>query len=336
MNTKTNNIKHKLLIGAKILLAVSLLIFIFGKVIDVRQIVQALSKMQWAYFVVALLLQWIVVLICTHRLMILLRAQKVYLKFLCTLRCNCIGFFFNLFSLGTTGGDVVKAFYVARETDHFKTESVTVVFLDRMLGLGAVLLIAACSLVSTIFITNAFRFLIPFVLLAILMAVIAVLFIFTKNYWRKYKWWQKINQYIPSWIRRIINAIHIYRTHKMIGIIALLESIAVQLIMCIIAWCLGIGLGFDIPVSSYFIVFPLAILIMVLPISPSGLGTGEYAFMEGFKQFGVDPGRAVTFVVLLRLLMLSLSFAGFIFWIIPKNHIKSEELIKGVENLKTE
>ncbi len=329
--------RHKVLIAAKLLLAVGLLVFVFWKVVDVRQIAQALSeRMQWRYFALAAVLQWTAVVICTHRLMILLRAQDVHLTFRYTLKCTFIGFFFNLFSLGSTGGDVVKAFYIARETDHRKTESVTVVFLDRLVGMAAVLLIAACSLLATLWITDAFRFLIPFVLLAILAGVLAAGLIFTKNYWQRYAWWRRLSHYVPQWAGRVVNAVHAYRAHKWIGITALIESIVVQLTMCIIAWCLGAGLGFDKPMYIYFIVFPLGALILALPVSPSGLGTGELAFIEGFKRFGVDGGPAAAFVVLLRLLMLSMSLVGFVLWMLPGSHVKRSELVAGVEELDGE
>ena len=46
--------------------------------------------------------------------------------------------FFNAFLLGSTGGDLLKAYYAARETHHKKTEAVVTVFVDRIIGLFSV------------------------------------------------------------------------------------------------------------------------------------------------------------------------------------------------------
>jgi hypothetical protein len=55
--------------------------------------------------------------------------------------------FFNSFLLGSTGGDVIKALYAARETHHKKTEAVVTVFVDRLLGLWAMLFFAALMMI---------------------------------------------------------------------------------------------------------------------------------------------------------------------------------------------
>jgi len=120
-------------------------------------------------------------------------------------------------------------------------------------------------------------------------------------------------------------------------VIALLESITLQLMMCVIGWCYGTGLGFDIPFYAYFIVFPIGTLILSLPISPSGLGTGEYTFIWCFSKFGIkeDSGLALAFTLLLRLSMLSLSGVGFIMWMLPGTHITRKELEERAEAIET-
>ena len=51
--------------------------------------------------------------------------------------------FFSSFMLGSTGGDLIKAYYAARQTHHKKTEAVVTVFVDRMIGMWALLIFAA-------------------------------------------------------------------------------------------------------------------------------------------------------------------------------------------------
>ena len=48
------------------------------------------------------------------------------------------------------GGDLMKAYYAARETHHKKTEAVTAVFVDRLVGLWAMLLFAGAMMLLNV------------------------------------------------------------------------------------------------------------------------------------------------------------------------------------------
>jgi len=235
---------------------------------------------------------------------------------------------------------MVKAFYVSQETHHKKTESVTVVFLDRLAGMAAVLLIATGSILATLYIDDTFRPYLPYFSGLIFIAFLFVVFIFTKEFWGKYipfdkllnrklianKSINKIIDFLIHTISKIIGALYAYRTHKLVAIIALVESIILQLIMCGFAWSVGTGLGFGIPGYTYFIVFPVATLVLALPITPSGLGLGDGALIGGFMKFGVNENRGTAFVVIYRLNTLLMSIPGFILWLIPGTHISRKEL----------
>ncbi len=332
--------KKTLITLVKLLLAVALLVFIFFKLVDFDKLKESLAKMNWWLFVLAVVLQWVIVFIGTHRMQILLRAQDVRLNFWKTLKYNCIGYFFNLFSLGATGGDMVKAFYVSRETHHKKTESVTVVFLDRIAGMTAVLLIATCSILATLYIDNTFRPYLPYFLVLFFIGLCFIVFIFTKSFWGKFipidkilnykfiknKFILKIIDFIIQTLSKIIGAIYEYRNHKTVAFIAIAESIVLQLIMCCFAWCIGLGLGFGIPVYAYFIVFPVATLFLALPITPAGLGIGDAVIIALFAEFGVDKNLGAAFVVLYRLNMLIMSMPGFILWLLPGTYVTRKVL----------
>jgi hypothetical protein len=55
----------------------------------------------------------------------------------------------------------------------------------------------------------------------------------------------------------------------------------------------------DVPYSAVATVFPLGLLTMMLPISPSGLGVGHVAFKRLFEAIGLAGGATVFNVYLL-------------------------------------
>ena len=68
------------------------------------------------------------------RLVWMLAVQDVKLSYWNAIKLSYAGNFFNFALPGTVGGDVIKAYYVTRFTHH-KTEAVTTIFLDRVVGL---------------------------------------------------------------------------------------------------------------------------------------------------------------------------------------------------------
>jgi uncharacterized membrane protein YbhN (UPF0104 family) len=79
-----------------------------------------------------------------------LRVQGFDLSFGRTAEISLVAHFFNSFLLGTAGGDVMKAYFAARETHHKKTEAVVTVFVDRVIGLWAMLLFATLMILPNL------------------------------------------------------------------------------------------------------------------------------------------------------------------------------------------
>jgi uncharacterized protein (TIRG00374 family) len=85
-------------------------------------------------------LMGLTLLIGTLRWRMVLQVQGLNLSFGRATEISLVAHFFNSFLLGSTGGDLMKAYYAARETHHKKPEAVTTVFVDRLLGLWSMLL----------------------------------------------------------------------------------------------------------------------------------------------------------------------------------------------------
>jgi glycosyltransferase 2 family protein len=86
----------------------------------------------------------------------------------------------------------------------------------------------------------------------------------------------------------------------------LLASVGVQAIRVVQAYCLGRAIGIDVPLATYFLLTPMVLLVMLLPITVSGLGTSQLAFQFFFGQAGVPAAQAVA----LSILFVALGVAG--------------------------
>lgn len=83
--------------------------------------------------------------IMAWRLQLLLDTQDIRLSFRDSLLLTFAGNFFNFAMPGTTGGDIYKAYHIAKQT-HRRTEGVTIVLLDRAVGLISFLILAAVTI----------------------------------------------------------------------------------------------------------------------------------------------------------------------------------------------
>ena len=97
-----------------------------------------LSSVQKMPFVISVLLMGSTIVLGVVRWRMVLEAQGLHLPFSRATEISFVAHFFNSFLLGSTGGDLMKAFYAARETHHKKTEAVTTVFVDRLIGLWSI------------------------------------------------------------------------------------------------------------------------------------------------------------------------------------------------------
>jgi uncharacterized protein (TIRG00374 family) len=86
--------------------------------------------------------------IMAWRLRILLATQDIALSYRDSLLLTFAGNFFNFAMPGSTGGDIYKAYHIAKRT-HKRTEGITVIIIDRVFGLVSFLLLAAVTIFAS-------------------------------------------------------------------------------------------------------------------------------------------------------------------------------------------
>jgi len=324
-----------LMTSVKCALAVALLYWVCSKINwpDMRA---RLATLNWWWFVLGVVFQWVVILIAIHRLQILLRAQGVLLSYLRTLKYASIGMFFNVMLPGGAGGDVLKIYYVARDAPNKNPEIITAVLLDRCMGLVAVVTIAACALIVSAGTSPQLAPLAVPAALVLLAVITGGALVATRDFWRRYGWWRWAEGCLPRFLRAMIDALHRYRSHKAAAATALLESFALQTLMCVIAYCFGIGLQLTLAWHQYFVVFPIIAFVLNIPATPSGVGTTEWVSSELFAKLGQGSDAGVAFMILLRLNILLVGIPGMVLYLLPGTHVTRAALAAGEQAIEQE
>lgn len=190
-----------------------------------------------------------------------------------------IGSFFNTILPGLIGGDAVKAFYLYRAIGRGSL-SLASIFMDRYLGF--VMLTIICTIAFpfgySYFQNSPVVWILPFIVLTF---IIASLLVFGLRLGKRIKILAEFYDYFYS-----------YRNHKGVIMKALLISAFVQLSAIFAVYVLALGIGEHVPFLACLIFLPLIIMFTALPISISGIGIREGAFVLFFGLIGIRPGVA--------------------------------------------
>ncbi len=205
-----------------------------------------------------------------------------------------IGMFFNNFLPTMVGGDIVKGYYLYRSSKRGDI-SVASIFMDRYSGFAALILITSVALIPGYVrikgtgLPAAFVFLIGGFVSASLVIWVESLHGWAMSVLTKIHFYG-INKKIDTFYNVLMG----YKNHHRLLLKVFLCSIYIQAGVIIGYYILGRGLGINIPIGYFFLYIPLTTMISMLPISLSGLGIREGAFIFLFTKVGATLEQAMT------------------------------------------
>lgn len=214
--------------------------------------------------------------------------------------------FFNVVIPGSIGGDVLKALYAARDSAAEKRTNVFLVgFVERLLGLAALVLVAGIVVLfraDVLFRDPNLKRLATIVMLlsaATIAGPLGFLLFVHRMGDRLDKWTSG-----PSLFARLSNQLVAAARLLSRGPKSLVSGLGLSMAihgasMLFFALLTPVITSQHVALSSIATVYPLGMLTLVLPISPSGLGVGHVAFDRLFETIGLHGGATVFNVFLL-------------------------------------
>ncbi len=244
-------------------------------------------------------------------------------------RLNWVGVFFNNVVPGLTGGDVVKAYYIAKRTGQ-KTVPILTVIVDRILGLSALALLA---LIVVLWNFQRFKAL-AWGILGVLgmVSVFTVLFL-SRRVRRKLK----LNEFLKRLpgariLMRIDEALTFYRTKKKALVFWLLASMCNHILSTGFVAILGYAMAYNVGLVEYFALVPVINIASAVPIAPAGWGVGETLYDLAFMQYaGLGPGEGAALSGVSRAMVTVLSLIGGILLLFMKDRVSAKEIEKEME-----
>ena len=264
-------------------------------------------------FALSILLMGLTLLLGIIRWRMVLRVHGLELPLGRVSEISFVAHFFNSFLLGATGGDLMKAYYAARETHHKKTEAVATVFMDRLIGLWAMLLFAGLMMLLNLRLLAVHERLrsVAGVMLALLAGCTGFMGLLlwggVSRGWSGARAWMRR---LPkgAWLERLLDSCRCFGRSWGFLARALGLSMALNLLCVLQVLVLSWGLGLRVPPQAFLLIVPAIICIASIPITPSGLGVREnlYVFTLATPVLHVAAPSALSLSLL--------AYAGSLFW----------------------
>jgi glycosyltransferase 2 family protein len=278
-----------------------------------RELWRNLSQVKGGPFAVSLAVMGATIFLSVIRWRWVLSVHGLNLSLGRAMEISIVAHFFNAFLLGATGGDLIKAWYAARETHHKKIEAVGTVFVDRIIGLFALLLFACVTMTFNLEFLKSdptYRKLAIFVLVMSAGGFVATFLAFrggmSMGFSKVREWIRRLPK--GDTIEKLRDSFLVYRKHKRALFSTLLISLLIHFVAVLHVKTVAWGMASHVTFWQLLTIVPIISCFIVLPISPSGLGVRENLFVYML----ISPLIADTEAQALALSLLC--FAGSLFW----------------------
>lgn len=315
--------KRTFLTALKIAVSVALYAYIFSKV-DASHLWEILKDADITLFVGAIGVYFVIQSLSAYRWQLLLKPLGLETRYKRLLSFYLLGMYFNFFLPTAIGGDVVRVYYLNKETRKLSRATASV-FLDRDLGMAALLVVAL--IVATV---SGTRLPIPGladgeVLLAPLFALVAAVFtlanlaIFYRPTYNLLHGMLKLLRMnrADEKVEHLFASVNAYRGRWSLLTATMSISIVIQLggvfINVLVARSIGI---FTTNGWIDFLVFiPAISLISMVPLSVNGMGWREVSYIVLFQTVGASQAQAAALAFLWLGVLVLTSLPGGIIYV---------------------
>jgi uncharacterized protein (TIRG00374 family) len=328
----------------QLVVTIALLYWVYHDPNRRAQMAEALRHAHYSWVLVAILAYVVVEIAAAFRWHVLLKVQGIHLSFWRLSGLFLIGMFYNQFLPGGTGGDIIKSYYLLKETPDKKAGALLAVVFDRLIGLVALVAITGTLIglrYDFLSQTTETRQLlwILLVVLGVSIAGLLTTFVITG-----FKLFHLLPLRFPGREKliEISAAYHLYARHWRATLVAFGSSVVAHLATFTTFLCAAYALGAAVPLLNFFAVMPVERTISALPISFAGIGLREKVLLIMLNGLcGVPEAQAILIGSLSFLIILTCCIPGAIVYFFYKPsgvvaHVRLREMQKEVATLEHE
>jgi len=294
---------------ARYVISISLLVFLLVMA-DLPEMYAVMKTAAVWPLAAAVILSLLQVLVGAYRWQVILSPKGIRAP-LASLTCfYFVGSFFNMFLPTVLGGDVVRGYELARYSRR-ATDSVATVLMERILGFLALFIICWVSLIFGFRILEGTNILI---IVGVVSAVFILLILLLLNA-RLMAKILSLTGLIKRWnvearLQETYKSLRSFTSSRGVLLKVFVISLLFQFVGIIYTFLLSQSIGLGVPFVYFLIAVPLIWFIMMLPISISGIGVREGAFVLFFTQMGVSIENALLLSLMFFALRVVIALVG--------------------------
>lgn len=307
--------RGSVLVAAKIAVSLGLLGYLFSTT-DMRALASRIRGGDLLLLVAAVALYSAMLGVATWRWRLLLETQGYQAPLRPLSASYLVASFFNNFLPSNIGGDVIRVRDSSRLTGSTTTTSLAVIAADRILGFGALYVLAAFAFVLG---GSGVRHLAGarVVLLGLFVVFSGLVYVFFQP-GSASRLMALSGLLRLSWTREpfetVQAAVHVFRERVASVWLAFVASLALQAIVVLYYYAIAHALRISLPLSACFLMVPLCTLLQAVPVSFNGWGLREGLFALYFSQIGLSRESALAFSLVGAGLIVVLSLSGAVVW----------------------
>jgi glycosyltransferase 2 family protein len=284
--------KAKFLLAAKVLFSVVLLALVLAKV-DPGSILQVLVKANIWLIVAWYALVPVVVWLSAWRWEVLAPS----LPFSTALKYTWIGVFYAHVLPGAISGDIAKGVSLAFKDNAARTGLAASIVAEKVIGLTALLLFfdLACAVVYVLY-GEAFSEVRRLAVIALILSIIGIVtavVVFGAAMRFRRNAGERSRSPVGRAVYSVATAVKVYSDKPMILLQAFGLSVAIHIVNIFALYLSLRALHVDAGIPFASVVYPVISVMVLMPISISGIGVRDVTLVILFTLFGLPPASGV-------------------------------------------
>jgi len=305
------------------LIGIAIFIYII-KEIGTNNIINALCNINPVLFAISLLIFVPRIIISTYRWKMIADIQGIIISLPSLIKLNLIGLFYGTIT-PLWLGDYIRIPYLREETGEPFGKCASNIIIDQIMEFSSLFILAV---IGSAVLVEHFPSLF-FILFSIFVIFVSVT-IFLKKKKRSEKFFRIIYKiFIPEKLKSsVANEFDAFYRDM-----PALKSLMLPLLIGLFSYALyfaqiyiiALSFSVDIPFATFILIYPVASLIGLIPITVSGLGTREAALIHIFSIYGIPSN--ITVAISLSGYVITMLIPSIIGGILAVTRIKSAEKV---------
>jgi len=323
-------LKTRLVNLLKILVTLALLAFILTRV-DLQLVAGIIARADLPLLLLATAMYFFAIFLSAVKWQILVKAQAIDASLGDLLAFTLMALFFGNVLPSNVGGDVIRAYDLARVTKGRAEAAAISVVVDRLMGLFAFFAAAmVTAALATMMLTQAqaLEQIETATVIAASAFVALCAMLFSRRFATRIAGLFEIGpakRFQPIALN-VYRALQVYRFRYRALALNVLLSMAIVVITAGVWFVVGRAVGItDTSFFAFLLFNPLIAFVLLIPISFNGLGPKEAAVVFFFGLVGVPNANALAMSLLFHVIVVVTSLPGGFVWFMKRRHATAHE-----------